>query len=86
MEKIDIRNDLRYVIATMDVVPMFLVRDAFTQKFYLSDNISKATKGFDKGSMRDLLGFYKSTVADFRDFTILPIEVSYKILNGGSDE
>lgn len=86
MEKIDIKTDIRYVVATMDVVPMFLVRDALTQQFYLSDNVTRATKGFDKESVRELLKFYKSTYSDFRDFTILPIEVSYKILDGDNYE
>lgn len=82
MERLDIEKDIKWVVATMDEVPLFVTRDVLLGKYYLTADIKRASKGVDKETaflVRDY--YYKENDPDrIRDFTILPIEVTYKLL------
>ena len=75
---IDIKKDTRYVVAMMDVVPMFLFRNN-TGQYAFTDNISVAVKTFDKYTARQVIKQYISQSGDCCSMTILPIEITYKI-------
>lgn len=81
MEKIDVRKDIRYVAAVMDVVPLFLARDFVSQTYKFIDNISAASKCVSKEVARDMINVYRRDTSDIQDITILPIEVTYRILD-----
>lgn len=81
MEKIDIKSDYRYVVATMDEVPMFVKLDAFKKDYCLVDNITIASKADSREAVEALMQDYKRKTHDWRDFAILKIEVSYRIID-----
>ena len=88
MEKIDVQRDVRYVVATMvDGSPKFQFRDFAKKEWKWYDNISAASKAVNRGIAGILLGDYinhytdNNIVVDPSDYAILPIEVSYKILD-----
>ena len=83
MEKIDMKKDIRYVIGTMDEVPMFLRLDFSTRKYFLTDNVAVATKATSKEAARETLTYYKELSVDDRPFAILPVEVNYRLLDNG---
>ena len=98
MDKIEIKSDIRYVVATMDGVPMFLTADYVTQgtgsmrgkqvlinaqkKYSFCDNVARASKAASRDIAHMMLREYLNETHDERSFTVLPIEVSYKILDG----
>lgn len=84
MEKIDVQHDVRYVVATMrDGVPKFLYRDFAKKTWTWYDNISAASKSVNKAIAGILQGDYIKYDISSKpsDFAILPIEVSYRILD-----
>ena len=91
MDKIEVKTDKRYVAAMMSDIPMFVMRDInsgshYTTKdgmlrFALTDNIAAALKAPDKDTCREVIRQYKHDHEINEDFAILPIEVSYRILD-----
>jgi len=75
---IDVKKDIRYVVAMMSDVPMFLFRN-FTGQYAFTDNISVAVKTFDKYTAKQIIKQYIEQSGDHCSMTILPIEISYKI-------
>ena len=81
MEKIDIKSDYRYVVATMDEVPMFVKLKPGSNEYCLVDNITVASKADSKEAVESLIMDYKRKTHDWRDFAVLRIEVSYRIVD-----
>ena len=96
MDKIDVKKDVRYVCAMMSDVPMFIARDVRTGigmmdkggipsgqllKFALTDNIAAALKSSNKATAREVIRQYKFDNRISENFTILPIEISYRIID-----
>ena len=81
MDKIEIKRDHKYVVATMDEVPMFVKLNAFTKDYVLVDNIVAASKADSKEAVEALVTDYKHKTHDWRDFAILKIEVLYRIID-----
>lgn len=98
METIEMKRDVRYVAAMMADVPMFIARALATNKaligtnnngnifeeLALTDNISSALKAPDKTTIRGLISVYKRDHKIDEDFTILPIEITYRIIDYGN--
>lgn len=83
MDEIKIKDEFRYIVATMDAIPMFLIRDnnyKRTLKFALSDNVSRALKATDYDAAREMLKCYKADSKDDRAFTIMKLRVSYELV------
>lgn len=95
MDKIDIRTDRRYVAAMMSDVPMFIMRDVNTGahysstgvsgrdmlRFALTDNVAAALKAPDRDTCREVIRQYRHDHEIDESFVVLPIEVSYRILD-----
>lgn len=96
MDKIDVKSDIRYVCAMMSDVPMFIARDVKTGigmmdkggiksgqllRFALTDNIAVALKSPNKDTAREVIRQYKIDNRISENFTILPIEISYRIID-----
>lgn len=81
MDKIDVKSDIRYVVATMDEVPMFVKLVPFYKKYCLVDDISVASKADSREAVEALMQDYKRQTSDWRDFAILRVEVLYRILD-----
>lgn len=82
MDKIDIKSDMRYVIGAMhNGHPVFMYRDFANHTWHFYENISKASKCTERYMAQVLLDAYKREVDDSRELAILPIEVSYKIID-----
>lgn len=94
MDKIDVKKDMRYVAAMMSDVPMFISREVNTGmhfssdpsqtqtlRFALTDNIATALKATDKDTMREVIRQYGREHSIKTSFTILPIEISYRIVD-----
>lgn len=90
MDKIDVKKDVRYVAAMMADVPMFIAHEVKSGvrtnsdelfSFALTDNIAAALKSPDKDTMREVIEMYERDHSIFERFAILPIEVSYRIID-----
>lgn len=90
MDKIDVKKDVRYVAAMMSEVPMFIahevrsgIRDNSSGvfSFALTDNIAAALKSTDKDTMREVIRQYQREHSIREQFTILPIEITYRIID-----
>ncbi len=95
MDKIDVKKDVRYVAAMMSDVPMFIAREVKTGihasasginandmlRFVLTDNIATALKATSKDTMREVIRQYKLDHSIQESFVILPIEISYRIVD-----
>lgn len=77
---IDIKKEIRYVAAVMNEVPMFLFRNFTKGGYSFTDNISVASKCIGKQTAEDMINIYRKETNDAQSITILPIEVSYKIV------
>lgn len=82
MEKISIKTDRRYVAATMAEVPLFLGRNFMNGSYIFMSSISAATKCVGKEAAEDMIKVYRRETGDNQAITILPIEVSYRIIDG----
>lgn len=90
MDKIDVKKDVRYVAAMMADVPMFIAHeiksgiranDSSVFTFALTDNITAALKSTDKDTMREVIRQYSREHSIHEQFTILPIEITYRIID-----
>lgn len=85
MEKINMKSDVRYVVATMkDGAPQFIYRDFANKKWMLVDDVSKASKSVNRGIAEILMLQYQSEndgKYSRDEYAILKIEVSYKIID-----
>lgn len=84
MEKIEVQSDVRYVIGTMiDGRPKFQVRDFVNKTYSFTDNIALATKAVSRKLADIVLNGFGADggLAKSLECSILPIEVTYRILD-----
>lgn len=85
MDMINIQEDIRYVAGTMTDIPMFIMRDMSNLRLSLTDNISVALKSPQKSAIKLAVKFYNHENIP-RDFSILPIKVTYQIIDEDDHE
>lgn len=77
MDNIDIKRDVRYLIATFDDQPYFLAWNAKRRTYSLVTDVSRATKCVGTTAAKWVLEQYKQDTKDLRLFTILPLYITY---------
>lgn len=89
-DHIYVMSEKRYVAAMMSDIPMFIARDIKSgtvtrgenpMTFMLTDNIAIALKSPQKSTIRDVINEYNLDNAIKIDFVVLPIEVTYEIID-----
>lgn len=81
MDTIKMQEDIRYVAGTMEDIPMFIMNDVTNNRFSLTDNIAVALKSPQKSAIKQVAKFYNQENIP-RKFSILPIKVTYQIIDG----
>ena len=79
----------KYVIATLDNPTLYLHKEPQQPIYEFHSDISQATKAFSKAVMKDVLKWFyfdkKLSPSDI-PLVVVPIQITYEILNEESDE
>lgn len=71
----------KYVIATMDIPTMYLYKTVGKEEYCFVDDIEAATKTRGKSSAEFILrNFYLDTKLIDKELVIVPIEITYDII------
>lgn len=94
-DRIFVMDERRYVAGVMSGdMPMFIARDLKSgvvtkgndpMRFCLTDNIATALKSPSKRTMLDVINEYNLDNEIKLDFAVLPIEVTYEIIDEPED-
>lgn len=69
-----------YVIASLDI-PTRYIHVLGNEKYKLVTRLSGATKIVDEETAIRLLNYYRSSTFDYRDFIIVPMNVTYELID-----
>lgn len=84
-EKIIASRELKYVVGcVINNIPHFIRRDLMGRYILVAD-VALSTKCVTKQTAKELLMSYKFDIGTSYNFVILPIEVTYEILESEGD-
>ncbi len=69
-----------FVVATVDV-PTNYLHVVGGKKYALANKLSGATKIASRDTAYRMINYYRSSTDDNRDFVVIPMEVSYRLID-----
>jgi hypothetical protein len=81
MDKILEKKVTKYVIATLGAPTMYVKKVYQQKKYVFTDDIEYATKTISKDVAQIILDYYYSDTGDNMDLVIIPVEITYSLIN-----
>ena len=81
MDKILEKKVTKYVIATLGNPTMYIKKVYQQKRYVFTDDIEYATKTMSKDVAQIILDYYYSDTGDNMDLVIIPVEITYSLIN-----